>query len=120
MILADTSIWVDHLREGTPRLVELLEVDLVLTHPFILGELALGNIGKRELILRSLESLPFAYTASDEEVMGLIERRRLFGRGIGHIDAHLLAAALVMPDARLWTFDKRLAACADELGVIYR
>lgn len=118
MILVDTSIWIDHLRSGHASLVELLETGLAYTHPFVIGELACGNLGNREEVLRLLQDLPGIAAASNKEVLFLIERHRLMGRGIGYIDAHLLAAALIHP-AQLWTRDRRLAEIAQELGVAY-
>src|SRR5207249_2254339 len=108
MILVDTSVWVDHLRSGNRTLTSLLEHDQVLTHPFILGELACGAIRNREEILTHLRTLPHARAVDDEEVMAFVESRHLFGRGIGWIDAHLLASA-VLTDARFMTLDRRLA-----------
>ena len=117
MILVDTSIWVDHLRVGDERLAALLDGGEVLTHPFVVGELALGNLRQRKVFLSDLLPLPQADVASDEEVLGLIDREQLFGRGIGYIDAHLLAAARLTVDTRLWTHDRILNAVAAELGL---
>jgi predicted nucleic acid-binding protein len=116
MILVDTSVWVDHFRSGNRTLVSLLENDLVLTHPFILGELACGTIHNREELFQDLRVLPSARTADDDEVLAFVERRRLFGRGIGWVDAHLLASA-VLTDARLMTLDRPLARVAAAIGV---
>lgn len=112
MILVDTSVWVDHLRVGDPRLVELLTDGQVLGHPWVTGELALGRLSRRSEILDLLHNLPQATVATDAEVLTLITDRQLFGRGIGYVDAHLLAATLLTSGARLWTRDKRLAAVA--------
>ncbi len=116
MILVDTSVWVDHLRHGDAKLVELLQTAGVLAHPFVTGELALGLLGQRELILETLRGLPQAVVASDSEVLQFIEQRRLFGVGIGYVDAHLLAAVQLTPGASLWTRDKRLTAVAVRLA----
>jgi predicted nucleic acid-binding protein len=116
MILADTCVWVDHLRAGEPRLKELLCRELVLTHPFILGELACGNLKNRSALLKDLRALPAAVSAGDGEVLRLIEEKRLFGMGIGWVDAHLLASAL-LSDCPLWTFDETLKRAADRAGV---
>lgn len=116
MVLVDTSVWIAHLRERQAALVELLGDGQVLVHPFVTGELAYGNLRKREMVIADLNALPSAISASDTEVMHLVEDRRLWGRGLGWIDAHLLASAL-MSDCRLWTLDKRLDAAASELGV---
>jgi predicted nucleic acid-binding protein len=115
VILVDTSVWVDHLRSGDPELATALADGDVLIHPFVVGELACGNIAKRKEILELLGQLPSAREATHEEVIALIERRRLMGRGIGYVDAHLLAAALLTPSTTLWTRDKRLARIAAEL-----
>ena len=117
MILADTSVWVEHFRRGEPRLVRALEAGEVLGHPHILGELALGNLAQRELILELLAALPQAVGAAEAEVLTLIQSARLHGRGIGYVDAHLLAAVRLPPGARLWTFDRRLAAVAADLDL---
>ena len=117
MILVDTSIWVDHLRRGDARLVGLLERSEVLTHSMVVGELALGSIRPREVLLDSLDALPRAVEASSAEVRHLIESRRLHGRGIGLVDAHLLASVLLTPASRLWTRDRRLGAVARELDL---
>ena len=109
MVLVDTSVWVDHLRKGDPRLVELLERNQVLMHPSIRGELACGNLNNRSVVLAMLSDLPAAVVASDDEVMGLIERHRLMGRGIGYVDVQLLAATALNAPASLWTRDRALA-----------
>lgn len=119
MILVDTSVWIDHLRSGEPALVEALEGGRVLMHPFVLGELACGNLEQRDEVLRLLEDLPAAPRATDPEVLGLIERRALMGRGIGYIDVHLLASTALTGDARMWTRDGRLAAAAAELELAF-
>ena len=116
MVLVDTSVWIAHFREGQPVLAELLSDGLVLMHPFVSGELACGNLKDRASILSDFRSLPSAQCASDIEVMSLIENRRLWGRGLGWIDAHLLAAAL-LSGCRFWTLDKRLGTAAAELDL---
>jgi predicted nucleic acid-binding protein len=117
VILVDTSVWVDHLRRRDAALVELLEQGLVLTHPFVIGELALGNLSQREVILGDLASLPHADVANDSEVLHYIGQRQLRGRGIGYLDAHLLVSAQLTPNAALWTRDKRLLAVATTLSL---
>jgi hypothetical protein len=117
VILVDTSIWIGHLRASDNRLVELLERGEVLSHPAVVGEIGLGSLRQRGLVIESLKALPQAVPASDDEVMQMIEQHRLHGRGIGWIDAHLLAATRLTPNARLWTGDKRLLAVAQMLGV---
>jgi predicted nucleic acid-binding protein len=116
MVLVDTSVWIAHFREGRPVLVDLLSDGLVVMHPFVSGELACGNLKSRAGILSDLRALPAAKQASDLEVMHLVEERRLWGRGLGWIDAHLLAAAL-LSNCRFWTLDKRLKNAATELGL---
>src|SRR5205085_8614347 len=105
VILVDTSIWVDHLRMGNQQLTALLEASFVLTHPFVIGELALGRLNPRNTILEALADLPQARIASDREVLEFIEFHGLAGRGIGYVDIHLLAAARLTEDATLWTRD---------------
>ena len=111
MTLADTSVWADHFRYGNPRLRELLEAGEVCMHPMILGELACGSLPQREFTLQLLQDLPTAPEVTDEIVMQTIERRGLWGRGIGWVDAQLLCAALVF-GASLWTLDRSLALLA--------
>lgn len=113
MILVDTSVWVEHLRHGLPRLATHLQEGEVLIHPWVIGELACGNLRNRSQVLDLLQGLPAATVASDAEVLLLIERDRLMGRGIGYVDAHLLASAR-LSHCRLWTQDRRLAAVAQE------
>jgi predicted nucleic acid-binding protein len=114
MILVDTSVWIDHLRNGNSRLEDLLVDGKVLCHPFVIGELACGNLAKREEILSLLTALPRAGMADNEEVLHLLESRRLYGRGLGWVDVHLLASAL-LTECGLWTFDKSLGATVCEL-----
>lgn len=116
MILVDTSVWVNHLRETDPRLKQLLFEGLVLVHPFVIGELACGNLRQRGTILDLLAALPAAPVARFGEVLDLIERRRLWGKGIGWVDAHLLASSLISR-GELWTADRRLRSVAGRLGV---
>ncbi len=117
MILVDTSIWIDHLRTGDRELGELLRDGQVLAHPWVTGELALGHLSRRSEILGLLHNLPQATVATDDEVLTLIDKRQLFGLGIGYVDAHLLAATTLTTAARLWTRDKRLAAVAVQHGL---
>lgn len=120
MILVDTSIWVDHLRAGHKALSALLEAGKVLVHPFVISELALGNLRQREVVLATLSDLPHASVATDAEVLHFIDRHALFGRGVGYVDAHLLAAAQLTAGAEFWTDDKRLHGVASELGLTGR
>ena len=117
MILVDTSVWVDHLRAGDTTLAGLLHAGMVLVHPFVIGELALGNLRQRALVLGALSDLPQASVATDAEVRRFIESHALFGRGIGYLDAHLLAAARLTAGAQVWTRDQRLHGVADRLGL---
>ncbi len=117
MIMVDTSVWIDHLRSGDQRLADLLNRSQVLIHPFVIGELACGNLRKRGEILRLLNGLPQAKLASQEEVLYMIEHNRLMGLGIGFIDAHLLASAVLSDAAALWTHDKRLQKVAGKLEI---
>ena len=120
MILVDTSVWVEHLAGRNRGLETLLDAGMVLTHPFIIGELALGELRQRVLVLEALSNLPRAAVASDTEVLHFIERQRLFGRGIGYVDAHLLAAVRLSSGATLWTRDRRLHGAAEQLGLAMR
>lgn len=117
MILVDTSVWVDHLRSNDKALSALLHSGAVLTHPFVIGELALGNLRQREIVLNALVDLPRASVATDMEVLHFIDRYRLFGRGVGYVDAHLLAAAQLTAAGGLWTKDRRLHGVAFELNL---
>lgn len=119
MILVDTSVWVEHLRLGSPALAEALEEGLVINHPFVAGELACGNLANREEVLSLLRSLPQAPLVSDAEALMFIESRALMGRGIGYINVHLLASAALHVDAQLWTLDRRLHAVARDLHLDY-
>jgi len=116
MILVDTSVWVDHLRHGVPLLGDLLARGKVATHPFIVGELACGNLANRDEILRLLSVLPTVKVATHAEALHLTEARRLHGRGIGWIDIHLLASSLLSRTA-LWTRDKNLHSAAEAVGI---
>ena len=119
MILVDTSIWIDHLRHGDEHLVHLLREGRVATHPHVIGELALGSLQNRNAVLEWLKNLAGATVATDDEVFCFIEANAVFGRGIGYIDAHLLAAVRLTPGWKLWTHDKRLLAVSAELGLAY-
>ena len=116
MILVDTSIWIDHLRRGDGRLVQLLDCGEVAMHPFVVGELLLGNV-KITRMIDDLNALPKASVASDAEVLQFIAERKLPGSGIGYIDAHLLAATALTPETTIWTRDKRLIAVARSLSL---
>ena len=120
MILVDTSVWVDHLRSGVEDLKEELERGAVLMHPFILGELACGNLRDRTSLLGLLANLPPAVVATDAETLAFIERRALYGKGIGYVDMHLLASVQLTAGATLWTRDRRLRGVAESLGGAFR
>lgn len=114
MILVDTSVWIDHLRSGDAKLRALLEAGQVLTHAFVIGELALGSLRQRKLILQSLDDLPHALAVGDDEVRAFIDRHALAGLGIGYVDVHLLASAKLSA-VPVWTRDKRLLGVAQTL-----
>jgi len=119
VILVDTSVWVAHLRAGEPALAALLNAGQVLVHPFVIGELALGHMHQRRTILALLQDLPAAPVATDREMLPFIEGNGLPGRGIGYVDAHLLAAVRLRAGSSIWTHDKRLAAVAANLGLAH-
>ncbi|HET8671809.1 MAG TPA: PIN domain-containing protein [Candidatus Saccharimonadales bacterium] len=117
MILVDTSVWIEHLRAGNDRLKALLFDEQVLCHPFVVGELACGTLQRREEILTMLKALPEAHLLDHDEVMNFLEARRLYRRGIGWVDAHLLASTL-FTGCSLWTFDKPLRRAAAALNLL--
>ena len=112
MTLVDTSIWIDHLRRGSDQLAALLEANMVLVHPFIIGELACGNLKNRDQVIAEMQRLPQAIVASDSEALQFIDAQQLMGAGVGYIDVHLLASAALTPGAEIWTRDKTLAGIA--------
>jgi predicted nucleic acid-binding protein len=112
VIIVDTSVWIEHLRRGNPELAEALERGEVLTHPFVIGELACGQIRNRRELLDLLGALPGAVVASDEEALLFIEEHALMGKGVGYIDVHLLASVALTAGTRLWTMDGALARVA--------
>ncbi len=116
MILVDTSVWINHLRRSDEDLSALLEAGLVFTHPMVIGELSCGNLKNRAEVLANLKMLPVPAPARDEEVLALLERHQLFGKGMGWIDAHLLASTLITR-CGLWTRDQMLAGIATGLEV---
>jgi predicted nucleic acid-binding protein len=117
MILADTSIWIDHFRRSDSRLARLLDHGDVVMHPFVLGELALGYVPKIAEMIEDLRTLPKAAVADTDEVLEFIAHRALSGSGIGYVDAHLLASAALAPETLLWTRDKRLHTAAHSLSL---
>lgn len=118
MVLVDTSVWVSHLCDGIVDLEKLLNDGEVVCHPFIVGELACGNLKNRDEILSYLQSLPVAILADDEEVLKFIENNQLMGTGLGYIDVHLIASA-VLSDVALWTFDKTLDTFTKKMSISY-
>jgi predicted nucleic acid-binding protein len=120
VILADTSVWVDHLRSGDARLAELLQAGHIVGHALVVAEIALGSLRDRTRVLMLLDGLPSLPVAREGEVRVLVERRRLFGRGIGFVDASLLASCLLVPATFIWTRDRKLEAVATDVGVAFR
>ena len=120
MILVDSSIWIDHLRQADRELQRLLDLDEVLCHPFVVGELACGHLRGRAAFVAQLQALPQAPVCTHEESLALVERHALAGRGIGWANVHLLCSTLLAHPAALWTRDKRLATAAAELGCLHR
>ena len=116
MVLVDTSVWIEHFRSGTIGLESSLDDGQVVCHPFIVGELACGNLRNRSHILSLFDTLPLAHLADHEEVMRFIETNRLMGKGLGYVDIHLLASA-VLTSVPLWTLDQRLNKAAATLGI---
>ena len=117
MTLVDTSVWIAHLRQGNDQLAELLDKGGVCCHWFVIGELACGTLRNRAELLALLRALPAAPIAEHEEVLNFISERKLAGRGLGWIDMHLLASAL-LANCAVWTFDKALGAVAAELKLV--
>lgn len=116
-VLADSSIWIANFREASPLLAELGRNRQLRTHPYVIGELALGSLARRAVTLTSLAAIRSVRVALHDAVLDFIEREHLFGRGIGYVDAHLLAACLITPGVRLWTRDKALDEAARGLGI---
>ncbi len=119
MVLVDTSVWVSYLRDGDSHLETLLNDGDVVCHPFIIGELACGNIKNRTEILSLLGSLPVVQIADHEEILTFIESKRLMRKGLGYIDIHLLASS-ILSDVSFWTCDKKLKEMAIELGINFK
>jgi predicted nucleic acid-binding protein len=117
VIVVDTSVWIDHLRAGDKELARLLEHAYVLMHPWVLGEIALGNLRQRDTVLDALRNLPQLPCADDTEVLHFIESAGLGGTGIGYVDAHILAAARLTPGTTIWTRDRRLLSIAGHLNL---
>jgi predicted nucleic acid-binding protein len=120
MILVDTSIWIDHLQKPEGTLFRMLDQQQVYSHPLIVGEIAMGSFRRRDAIVGQMSLLPTATVADHLEVLSFVARHRLYGTGIGYIDAHLLASAMLTPLTALWTRDKRLRGVAERLGLSFR
>ena len=118
MVLVDTSVWISHLRHGNSRLQKLLQDNKVVSHPFIIGELACGNIGNRIEIISLMQSLPMLDVVENEELLLFIENNKMMGSGIGFIDVHLMAAAM-LAGTSLWTYDKKLKLACSHLNIDY-
>ena len=119
-VLVDTCVWVDHLRTGNPRLAVLLGQARVLIHPWVLGELALGGVTRNLEVSTLLDALPRAPLVSESELLGFIQARSLHGRGMGYVDAQLLASVSLAPGSTLWSVDKELRAAATKLGIAHQ
>ncbi len=117
MILVDSSVWIDHLRSANSTLADLLANGEVLSHPVVIGELALGHIKREDMIINKMSELPAAEIVEHHEALAFIRLNALGGSGIGYGDAHLLASARLTPDASLWTRDRSLLSAALRLGV---
>jgi predicted nucleic acid-binding protein len=117
VILVDTSVWIDHFHKADPALVDALEREVVMNHPFVVGELACGELRRRREVLDLIMALPPAIVATDVEALQFIDDHRLIGKGIGYVDVHLLASVVLTEGAQLWTGDKRLRAVATRLGI---
>ena len=118
-VLVDTSVWISHLRDGDKNLIHLLDQGLVLCHPFIIGELACGNIKNRYEIINLLNDLPSTAILDHYEIVEFIEYRKIMNKGIGYVDVHLLGSAL-LSGTPLWTFDKALKKMAKQLSIQYK
>lgn len=118
MILADTSIWIEHFRNGLPRFAATLLQNRILAHQIVIGELATGNLANRKSTLSFLQRLPSVKSATADECLQFLESHGLFGQGIGWSDVQLLAAAR-LSKVLLWTVDRRLAKAARLLGVAF-
>jgi predicted nucleic acid-binding protein len=120
LVLADTSIWVDHFRKSNAGLRTLIELDALATHPFVIGELACGTPPQRLQTLTDMRLLQHVKQATADEAIAFIEREKLYGKGCGWVDILLLTSTLLTPGALLWTYDQRLESLAEQFGVLYR
>lgn len=119
LVIADSSIWMDHINQGDSELVNLMKQRLVRLHPMIIAEIALGSIKQRAVMLEELNAFPQVDLLSHSEVIAMIEWMKLFGTGVGYVDSHLLAATMQLRIGALWTRDKKLRAQAERLGLAY-
>jgi hypothetical protein len=119
LIIVDTCIWIDQLRQPEERLAELLLELRALLHPYVLGELALGSLPPRQTYLRSMKRLPRPRVARQYEVLRMVEAEKLYATGIGYVDVHLLASARLTPGTMVWTRDGRLHSQAERLGLAF-
>ena len=119
MILADTSLWIDYLGKGDAQMQLLLDSREIVIHPFVIGEIALGHLRSRRRVLSALHALKSIDVAQPHELPDFIERFELYGAGVGYVDVHLLAAALLTPGVKLWSRDRRLDSAARRLGVAF-
>jgi predicted nucleic acid-binding protein len=117
LVLADTSIWIDHFRRSNFQLARLLDRGDIVMHPFVVGELVLGKVAKIAEMIDFFHFLPATIVASTDEILEFIAKRKLSGSGIGYVDVHLLAAAALMPETLVWTRDKKLRAAAQALSL---
>lgn len=119
MILPDTAIWIDHIHAKNAQLELLLRGDRVLLHPFVIGEIALGSMKRYDTIMEALSALRPAPVAADEDVRFMIRQHTIMGTGVGYVDAHILASAMLVPGSSIWTRDRRLDAVARRMGVAW-
>lgn len=117
MIIVDANIWIDHLRIADAVLSHLMQRRRIVIHPYTIGEIALGSLANRDAVLERLALIPAAPVAESRQMPGFIARHRLLRTGIGYVDSHLLASAMLLENGKLWTRDKRLAALADRLSL---
>lgn len=119
MVLVDSSVWISYLKSGDEQMALLLSTQRAVTHEMVMGEVSMGSTEQRALALQMLPLLPALAPASHDEVMQLVAQQTLYARGIGYVDVHLLAAALLQSDTQVWTRNKRLHDAAVQLGVAY-
>lgn len=118
-VLVDTSVWIDLIGQGKDVIHRVISEPNACCHPFVIGEFAVGNLGNRHKIIKLLKKMYKARVIAEDEVLNLVRNKKLYGRGIGYIDCHLLASAYFVPGTSIWTLDKRLYIAADELGVAF-